>query len=132
MLNGETKKLLEKNLGTDAVEYIKNSYDFIKRAIANGNLEGIDVVVRDLSQLRERAEPEKTDFAEAMRRGFSNVQGATASMNLEEDRRESTYPELCSDGCKHITCPYQKEQNYGKPCLQRFKPLKRSFDPNEE
>jgi hypothetical protein len=133
MLNGETKKLLEKNLGTDAVEYIKNSYDFVERAIANGNLEAVDVVVRDLSQLRERAEPETTDFAEAMRRGFSSIQGAVSPMaapSLEEDAREKTYPETCTDGCKFVTCPYRKEENYGLPCKQRWLPLKRSLDPD--
>ena len=135
MLNGESKKLLEKALGTDSVEYINNSYGFIERAIQNNDLEAVEVVVRDLSQLRERAEPEKTDFVEAMARGFTNIQGATASMsapNLEEDRRESSYPELCDDTCKHVTCPYRRQENYSKPCLQRFKPLKRSLDPNYE
>jgi len=137
LINGKTHEHLEKVLGTDAVEYIKNSYDFMERAIENNNLEAVAVVTRDLSQLRERAfpEPEKTDFAAAMHRGFTNIQGAVSPMaapSLEEDAREATYPELCSDGCKFITCAYRKEENYNKPCLQRFKPLKRSLDPNYE
>ena len=135
MLNGESKKLLEKALGTDSVEYINNSYGFIERAIQNNDLEAVEVVVRDLSQLRKRAEPETTDFAEAMRRGFSSIQGAVAPMaapSLEEDAREKTYPETCTDGCKFVTCSYRRTENYNLPCKQRWTPLKRSFDPNEE
>jgi len=71
---------------------------------------------------------EKIDFAMAMRRGFSSIEGAVS--NMEVDYREKEFPETCSDTCKHITCPYQKEENFNKPCLQRFKPLKRSLDPN--
>jgi len=80
----------------------------------------------------QTCEHEEIDYTAAMQRGFSNIQGATTSMNLEENARESTYPELCDDTCKHVTCPYRRQENYSKPCLQRFKPLKRSLDPNYE
>jgi len=128
LINGQVKRHLQEQLGEDALKYIENSYGFIERAIQNNNLEAVEVVIRDLSQLRERAEPEKTDFGEAMVRGFSNIQGAVS--NMEEDHREKEFPELCSDGCKQTTCPYRRQENYSKPCLQRFKPLKRSLDPD--
>jgi len=132
LINGDTKRHLQEQLGEDALKYIENAYGFIQRAIQNENVEGVDVVVRDLSQLRERAEPEKTDFVEAMARGFTNIEGATASMNLEEDRRESSYPELCDDTCKHVTCPYRRQENYNLPCKQRWTPLRRSLNPDIE
>jgi len=137
LINGDSRKLLERTLGTDSVEYIKNSYDFLQLASQNGNLDGVDVVTRELSALQEKAfpEPEETDFAAAMMRGFGNIQGNVSPMaapNLEEDRREQQYPEICSDGCKFVTCPYRKEENFNLPCKQRWTPLKRSLNPNEE
>ena len=136
LIDGKTHEHLEKVLGTDAVEYIKNSYDFMERAIANGNLEGVDVVTREIQGYREKAFPEleKLDFAEAMRRGFSSIQGAIAPMaapNLEADAREATYPEICSDGCKFVTCPYRRQENYNLPCKQRWTPLRRSLNPDD-
>jgi len=135
LINGKTHEHLEKVLGTDTVEYIKNSYDFLQLAIENGNLEGVDVVTREIQGYREKAFPEleKLDFAAAMHRGFTNTQGHVSPMaapNLEEDRREAQYPEICTDGCNHITCPYRRQENYGLPCKQRWSPLKRSLDPN--
>jgi hypothetical protein len=60
MMNGESKRLLERNLGVDSVKYIENSYGFIERAIQNNNFEGVEVVTRDLSQLRDRTIPQPT------------------------------------------------------------------------
>jgi len=64
LLNGESKKLLERNLGEDSVKYIENSYGFIERAIQNKNFDGVEVVTRDLSRLREKAIPEPTQRPE--------------------------------------------------------------------
>jgi len=134
MINGQSKKLLERTLGENSLEYIQNAYGFIERAIQNNDLEAVEVVVRDLSQLRERAEPETTDFAEAMRRGFSSIQGnvsPTAAPNLEEASRKAQYPEICSEACKFVTCPYRRQENYNLPCKQQWRPLRRSLDPDE-
>ena len=130
MINGQSKKLLERTLGENSLEYIQNAYGFIERAIQNNDLEAVEVVVRDLSQLRERAEPETTDFAEAMRRGFSSIEGAVS--NMEEDHREKEFPELCDNSCKYLTCPFRKQENFNLPCKQRWTPLRRSLNPDIE
>jgi hypothetical protein len=81
----------------------------------------------------ERCESEEPNFVAAMHRGFTNTQGHVSPMaapSLEEDAREATYPERCSDQCKFTTCPYRRMENYGLPCKQRWSPLKRSLDPN--
>jgi hypothetical protein len=133
LINGQVKRHLQEQLGEDALKYIENAYGFIQLALKNENLEGVEVITRDVSQLRERTipEPEETDFAAAMMRGFGNIQGNVSPM-AAPSLEEATYPERCSDQCKFVTCPYRKEENYNKPCLQRFKPLKRSLDPNYE
>ena len=83
----------------------------------------------------QTCEHEEIDFTAAMQRGFTNIQGAispTAAPNLEEGSRKAQYPEICSEACKFVTCPYRREENFKLPCKQQWRPLKRSFDPNEE
>jgi len=44
--------------------------------------------------------------------------------NYEEQARNRIYPDICSDRCPFRTCPYMRQENYGKPCLQKFEQYK--------
>lgn len=136
----EIMRILEDvELPENDVNYIRNSLPFIVRCADSLDFKTIKTVVGDINRITgctcQQCEHEEIDFAAAMRRGFSNIQGAVSPMaapNLEEDRREQQYPEICNILCEHITCPYRRQENYNLPCKQRWTPLKRSFDPNYE
>jgi len=63
---------------------------------------------------------------------------ALTSTNYEEERRKQLFPEICSEECKFVTCPYRTFENYGKPCQMRWEQYRskpsqfetRSLDPN--
>lgn len=135
----EIMRILEDvELPESEVNYIRNSIPFIKRCADDGDFKTVDVLVADINQRTgcncETCEHhENPDFGEAMVRGFSNIQGnvsPTAAPSLEEDAREKTYPETCTDGCKFVTCPYRRQENYNLPCKQQWRPLRRSLDPD--
>ena len=92
-MNGDSRKLLERNLGKDSVKYIENSYGFIERAIQNNNFEGVEVVTRDLSQLREKAFPERiereTGFS-YMAKCARGVQNTPSPEDTEPEPRSNT------------------------------------------
>jgi hypothetical protein len=69
LINGQVKRHLQEQLGEDALKYVQNAYGFIQRAIQNENLEGVEVITRDVSQLRERTIPESTERAS----GFAHM-----------------------------------------------------------
>jgi phage head maturation protease len=68
--------------------------------------------------------------------------------NLQQHWRHQTFPEICSDSCPHVQCPYRREENFGKKCLQQLEqfktaptwlsdplervPVLKSFIPNED
>jgi hypothetical protein len=134
----EIMRILEDvELPENDVNYIRNSLPFIERCADKLDFKTVETLVADINHLTgcncQNCEHEEIDFAAAMRRGFSNIQGQVSPMaapSLEEDAREATYPERCSDQCKFTTCPYRRMENYGLPCKQRWSPLKRSLDPN--
>jgi len=78
LINGDAKRLLEKQLGENSLQYIKNSYGFIERAIQNNHPEDAEVILRDMSALRERITPQPTRYGTGFlamveaSRGFSN------------------------------------------------------------
>ena len=131
----EIMRILEDvELPETEASYIRNSLNFIERCADKQDFKTINTLVTDINRIAgcdcQNCEPEKIDFAAAMRRGFGNVQGHVSPMaapNLEEDRRKAQYPERCSAICEHITCPYRKQENYGLPCKQRWEPLRRSL-----
>lgn len=135
----EIMRILEDvELPESDVNYIRNSLPFIERCADKLDFKTIDALVTDINHLTgctcQQCEHEETDFAAAMQRGFGNIQGNVSPMaapSLEEDAREAQYPEICGDGCKFVTCPYRRTENYNLPCKQRWTPLKRSLDPNE-
>jgi hypothetical protein len=43
-----------------------------------------------------------------------------ANPNFEQQHRKQVFPEICSEQCPHVQCPYRRPQNYGKKCLSRF------------
>jgi hypothetical protein len=136
----EIMRILEDvELPENDVSYLRNSFDVIERCADQLDFKTIKAIVTDINHITgctcQNCEHEEVDFAAAMRRGFANIQGAVSPMaapNLEEDRREQQYPEICTDGCNHMTCPYRRQENYNLPCKQRWTPLKRSLDPNYE
>ena len=91
LINGDSRKLLERNLGADSVKYIENSYGFIQRAIQNENLEGVELVTRDLSRLHEKAFPEPTQRPS----GISYM--AQCAFGNQNTQPENTQPETHSD-----------------------------------
>jgi len=117
--------------------YIKNSLNLIERCADKQDFKTINTLVTDINRISgcdcQHCEPEEIDFAMAMRRGFSSIQGNVSPMaapNLEEDAREAQYPEICIDSCKYVTCPYRRQENFNLPCKQRWKPLRRSLNPD--
>jgi hypothetical protein len=137
----EIMRILEDvELSENDLTYIRNSLPFIERCADSLDFKTMNTLVRDINRItgctcQQGEHDEKIDFAAAMMRGFTNIQGAVSPMttpNLEEDRREAQYPEFCSDKCEHVTCPYRRQENFNLPCKARWQPLKRSFDPREE
>lgn len=131
----EIMRILEDvTLSENNVNYIRNSLNFIERCCEQQDFRTIHTLVGDINKISgcncQPCEPKERDFATAMRRGFSSIQGAVRSFNFEEQAREQNYPETCTDKCTHLTCPYRRQENFNKPCLQQFKPLRRTLDPN--
>jgi hypothetical protein len=128
----ESRKLAN---GHTVPAFVKGTFYEVSVVDAPAHSDAIAYVINRMIQndVEEEEFDKKIDFSEAMVRGFSNIEGAVAPMaapNLEADAREATYPEICSDGCKFVTCPYRRQENYNLPCKQQWRPLRRSLDPD--
>lgn len=144
LANGLEKALrncqnLETKLTPDARNYLETVAQIAKSdAWATDDQTALLKDAQNMIKILKQSEPqpnEETDFVDAMMRGFSAIQGNVSPMappNLEEDRREQQYPEICNILCEHVTCPFRKQENFNLPCKQRWTPLKRSVNPNEE
>lgn len=44
--------------------------------------------------------------------------------SMEQQYRESEFPEICTPECKHRTCPYYRQENFGKACKMRLEQYK--------
>lgn len=77
MLNGESEKLLKRGLTQHDLEYIETAHTFIQRCIDNGQQEQASIILRDISQLREKAAPQPTQHGE----GFLNMLEAAHPSN---------------------------------------------------
>jgi len=104
LMDGETRRHLNKILNEDDGKYIESCMNTVQRGCNTETQEGL------VKEILRYIPHEEINFATAMRRGFSNIQGAV-SPNLEQQ-----CPQICTDGCN----------------FQRFKPLRRSLDPSEE
>jgi hypothetical protein len=132
LLNGKSQNLLNKTLNEDDKIYVQN---VTRMAQNEPSEETREALVKEVLRFIPHEEPEEVDFASAMVRGFSNIQGAVSPManpNLEEQARNQIFPEICTDTCEHRTCPYKRQENYNLPCKQRWTPLRRTLDPSFE
>jgi len=125
----ETRKLAN---GHTVPSFVKGTFYEVSVVDAPAHSDAIAYVINRMIQndVEEEEFDEKTDFLAAMKRGFSDIEGAVS--NMEEDHREKEFPELCDNSCKYLTCPFRKEENFKLPCKQRWTPLRRSLNPDIE
>ncbi len=63
------------------------------------------------------------DMVEASQKGTersTSAQELNNPIDIEEQHRESVYPDICTPECKHITCGYRTEENKGRPCFMKW------------
>ena len=42
------------------------------------------------------------------------------SVSIDEQHRETDFPDVCMPDCNHITCGYRTLENKGRPCFMKF------------
>jgi hypothetical protein len=121
LINGDTKKHLQEQLGEDALKYIENAYGFITRAIQNNHPEDAEVILRDISGLRERAIPEPTQRASGFAHMLECAHGATQEPDpVERSQPINEFPEFCTKQCPHTQCSsWGTSAMENQPCRNR-------------
>ena len=51
--------------------------------------------------------------------------GLGETQTFQEQHRKTVFPETCTPQCPHVQCPYRRQENFGKKCLQQID------EPNE-
>lgn len=59
----------------------------------------------------------ESQFRQVVNRSAENLNHPP---NVEEEHRKNAYPDICSEKCTFITCPYRRAENYGKMCEKKW------------
>jgi hypothetical protein len=145
LTNGQNLAIIKRNLDENTVEYVKNSFQTIQRSLDSGDTAFAHVIVRDISRLGEIANPPKPQkepinvsvFETYQLPVNANIQKPAVEPKPDEPERilfedvavrnidvvashiSKDYPEICTPQCPYSTCPYKRQENYGKPCQQK-------------
>jgi hypothetical protein len=125
MLNGESEKLIRRGLSEHDLEYIENAHTFIQRSLNNGQQEQANVILRDISQLKERVTPQPTQHGSgflAMLEASHPSNPLTTQEPQPEERARSGFSAMLRASAKSENTehhPPVERQNQSFPAIQR-------------
>jgi hypothetical protein len=146
LMQGADLELMQRNLDSDSIEYIKNSFAVIQRSLTEGDTEYADIVTRDISRLGEYVNQPKPPQKEPVNISVFETYQLPVNANIQKPAVEPkepeppripyedlpliiergfvfeafTPPEICMpDQCPNIHCGARKEEHRGKPCIYK-------------